>query len=139
MYGQCTKKGLRTINQGKDAGNRTLCPYRNFSQAINIYIPKVIGNIEEPKANRVIKIPIFKEVQVDDRGKRSGADLEIKRGFPSSRNSISAGALGALFGCTILLIVVQAGNSKVLVQKSNSQFSKTKVNTEPKKNVCRDI
>ena len=37
------------------------------------------------------------------------------------------------FGCTIVLIVIQAGNSKVLVQKSNSQFSKTKVNTEPKK------
>ena len=33
----------------------------------------------------------------------------------------------------MVLIVVQAGNSKVLVQKSNSQFSKTKVNTEPKK------
>ena len=37
------------------------------------------------------------------------------------------------FGCTIVLIVVQAGNSKVLAQKSNSQFSKTKVNTEPRK------
>ena len=37
------------------------------------------------------------------------------------------------FGCTVVLIVVQAGNSKVLVQNSNSQFSTTKVNTEPKK------
>ena len=30
--------------------------------------PKIIGNIEEPKANRVIKI--LKEVKVDDRPKR---------------------------------------------------------------------
>ena len=42
MCGQCTKKGLGTINKKKDAGNRTLCPYRNFSQAIKscIGLPK---------------------------------------------------------------------------------------------------
>ena len=34
LYGQCTKKGAGNDKQGKDAGNRTLCPYRNFSQAI---------------------------------------------------------------------------------------------------------
>ena len=28
------KKGAGNDEQGKDAGNRTLCPYRNFSQAI---------------------------------------------------------------------------------------------------------
>ena len=28
------KKGAGNHKQGKDAGNRTLCPYRNFSQAI---------------------------------------------------------------------------------------------------------
>ena len=28
------KKGSGNDKQGKDAGNRTLCPYRNFSQAI---------------------------------------------------------------------------------------------------------
>ena len=28
------KKGAGNDKQGKDAGNRTLCPYRNFSQAI---------------------------------------------------------------------------------------------------------
>ena len=28
------KKGVGNDKQGKDAGNRTLCPYRNFSQAI---------------------------------------------------------------------------------------------------------
>ena len=33
LYGQCTKKGLGTIN--KDVGNQTLCPYRNFSRAIS--------------------------------------------------------------------------------------------------------
>ena len=37
------------------------------------------------------------------------------------------------FGCTIVLILVQAGNSKVLVQKSNSEYFKTKANTEPEK------
>ena len=29
------KKGAGNDKQGKDAGNRTLCPYRNFSQTIN--------------------------------------------------------------------------------------------------------
>ena len=29
------KKGTGNDKQGKDAENRTLCPYRNFSQAIN--------------------------------------------------------------------------------------------------------
>ena len=29
------KKGTGNDKQGKDAGNRTLCPYRNFSQAIS--------------------------------------------------------------------------------------------------------
>ena len=28
------KKGAGNDKQGKDAGNRTLCPYKNFSQAI---------------------------------------------------------------------------------------------------------
>ena len=28
------KKGAGNDKQGKDAGNRTLCPYRNFNQAI---------------------------------------------------------------------------------------------------------
>ena len=28
----------RRDKQGKDAGNRTLCPYRNFSQAIMMHI-----------------------------------------------------------------------------------------------------
>ena len=30
------KKGAGNDKQGKDAGNRTLCPYRNFSQAIMV-------------------------------------------------------------------------------------------------------
>ena len=30
------KKGAGNDKQGKDAGNRTLCPYRNFGQAIKI-------------------------------------------------------------------------------------------------------
>ena len=29
------KKGAGNDKQGKDEGNRTLCPYRNFSQAIS--------------------------------------------------------------------------------------------------------
>ena len=44
------KKGAGNDKQGKDEGNRTLCPYRNFSQAINKSIP--------PKANMSYKIPI---------------------------------------------------------------------------------
>ena len=32
------KKGAGKDKQGKDAGNRMLCPYRNFSQAIKQHI-----------------------------------------------------------------------------------------------------
>ena len=32
------KKGAGNDKQGKDAGNRMLCPYRNFSQAISTVI-----------------------------------------------------------------------------------------------------
>ena len=31
------KKGTGNEKQEKDAGNRTLCPYRNFSQAITLF------------------------------------------------------------------------------------------------------
>ena len=44
LYGQCTKKGAGNDKQGKDAGNRTLCPYRNFSQAI-----KAMNKRKHPK------------------------------------------------------------------------------------------
>ena len=37
------KKGAGNDKQGKDAGNRTLCPYRNFSQAI-----KTDTNYDQP-------------------------------------------------------------------------------------------
>ena len=36
------KKGAGNDKQGKDAGNRTLCPYRNFSQAINPHTAREI-------------------------------------------------------------------------------------------------
>ena len=36
------KKGAGNDKQGKDAGNRTLCQYRNFSQVINSkYDPRI--------------------------------------------------------------------------------------------------
>ena len=38
FVGAMYKKGTGNNKQGKDAGNQTLCPYRNFSQAI-------IGNL----------------------------------------------------------------------------------------------
>ena len=36
------KEGTGNDKQGKDAGNRTLCPYRNFSQAINPHTAREI-------------------------------------------------------------------------------------------------
>ena len=33
LYRQCTKDGTGNNKQGYDAGNRTLCPSRTFSQA----------------------------------------------------------------------------------------------------------
>ena len=37
------KKGTGNDKQGKDVGNRTLCPYRNFSQAIRSRIDWLAG------------------------------------------------------------------------------------------------
>ena len=37
------KKGAGNDKQGKDAGNRMLCPYRNFSQAIKSHIDWLAG------------------------------------------------------------------------------------------------
>ena len=39
------KKGAGNDKQGKDAGNRTLCPYRNFSQAIMLGTAHKGGNV----------------------------------------------------------------------------------------------
>ena len=36
------KKGTGNDKQGKDAGNRTLCPYRNFSQAIMFHVNQAV-------------------------------------------------------------------------------------------------
>ena len=36
------KKGAGNDKQGKDAGNRTICPYRNFSQAISKVRPSFV-------------------------------------------------------------------------------------------------
>ena len=40
------KKGVGNDKQGKDAGNRTLCLYRNFSQAIKLCI--ILVGVELP-------------------------------------------------------------------------------------------
>ena len=37
------KKGVGNDKQRKDAGNRTLCPYRNFSQAIIMLTNRLSG------------------------------------------------------------------------------------------------
>ena len=49
------KKGAGNDKQGKDAGNRTLCPYRNFSQAIRIRTNTVLKfhiDLSSPKGIR---------------------------------------------------------------------------------------
>ena len=41
------KKGAGNDKQGKDTGNRTLCPYRNFSQAIIVVFSSPCGSQAE--------------------------------------------------------------------------------------------
>ena len=41
------KKGAGNDKQGKDAGNRTLCPYRNFSQTIMSSIQVQVEEIKQ--------------------------------------------------------------------------------------------
>ena len=52
------KKGAGNDKQEKDAGNRTLCPYRNFSQAI-------MGNIKYLRDIRCI-LREFRKISVMD-------------------------------------------------------------------------
>ena len=51
------KKGAGNDKQGKDAENRTLCPYRNFSQAIRpLYgqrTKKGLGTINKEKTREI--------------------------------------------------------------------------------------
>ena len=52
------KKGAGNDKQGKDAGNRTLCPYKNFSQAISTHILLVLAQAvtdRNLKLGRVVK------------------------------------------------------------------------------------
>ena len=41
------KKGAGNDKHGKDAGNRTLCPYRNFTQAINALYKAGLANLTD--------------------------------------------------------------------------------------------
>ena len=47
------KKGAGNDEQGKDAGNRTLCPYRNFSQAIMQDTAHIVILSQGYKVNRL--------------------------------------------------------------------------------------
>ena len=46
------KKGAGNDKQEKDAGNRTLCPYRNFSQAIIGVTQNMTVKIKNPSETR---------------------------------------------------------------------------------------
>ena len=61
MYGQCTKKGAGNDKQGKDAGNRMLCPYRNFSQAINVRIAQFVNSSCEQDSIHGLLLAFFQE------------------------------------------------------------------------------
>ena len=49
------KKGTGNDKQGKDAGNRTLCPYRNFSQAIIFLFYRMNGLVNAGVKSERIK------------------------------------------------------------------------------------
>ena len=54
------KKGTGNDKQGKDAGNRTLCPYRNFCQAIKRFI-----NLHKHSPLRkvmILKLAAYREI-----------------------------------------------------------------------------
>ena len=51
------KKGAGNDKQGKDAGNRTLCPYRNFSQAIMIMCVSNVRNRRDKGGEENILLP----------------------------------------------------------------------------------
>ena len=57
------KKEAGNDKQGKDAGNRTLCPYRNFSQAINTnYKISVIISISSEPGVNVLKSILIRDM-----------------------------------------------------------------------------
>ena len=54
------KKGTGNDKQRKDAGNRTLFPYRNFSQAINIFMHQssALHELEDNDGFANLKLPL---------------------------------------------------------------------------------
>ena len=66
------KKGTGNDKQGKDAGNRTLCPYRNFSQAITQFIK--CPNPYRGKSNT------YTMLSVDDRHRHMSATYGSDKG-----------------------------------------------------------
>ena len=59
------KKGTGNDKQEKDAGNRTLCPYRNFSQAIKACIKACLINttakVDDPDKEEVDEMNIIND------------------------------------------------------------------------------
>ena len=54
------KKGAEKDKQGKDAGNRTLCPYRNFSQAIK----QVYYNVKDIHRRQKLMTDFFRLLEL---------------------------------------------------------------------------
>ena len=50
------KIGAGNDKQGKDAGNRTLCPYRNFSQAIMRFLEAFLFQINRDNSGNSIDL-----------------------------------------------------------------------------------
>ena len=50
------KKGAGNDKQGKDAGNRTLCMHRTFSQAIKL---RTFVRFENPPLLKIWKVSVF--------------------------------------------------------------------------------
>ena len=55
------KKGTGNDKQRKDAGNRTLCPYRNFSQAITKVLAFMPYKIND---DRIFRESVFQETSI---------------------------------------------------------------------------
>ena len=75
LYRQCTKEGTGNDKQGKGTGNRTLCPSRNFSQAIKLNaIQCVLSIMQFSKAN-LLSMNVLEEQELQYYRLQTGANL----------------------------------------------------------------
>ena len=85
------EEGSGNDKEGKDAGNRTLCPYRNFSQAIKHHPARWIQLLN--KIKNVCRPKLFQNFR-----KNLGSDKTRENVFGKTRQKVFSAKFSLIFG-----------------------------------------